>query len=106
MAEMIPDSIPAGAPRGEKVLFNTFRDCCLTTSLCGTRHRVFVVSRLLVRTVRSLLVKLEALESANSQKYARPYGQSTSKSPKRIRSQVKPCTQDAPDWHHAAEDAE
>jgi hypothetical protein len=65
---MIPDSIPAGAPRGEKVLFNTFRDCCLTTSLCGTRHRVFVVSRLLVRTVRSLLVKLEALESANSQK--------------------------------------
>jgi AAA domain/Nuclease-related domain/UvrD-like helicase C-terminal domain len=27
MAEMIPDSIPAGAPRGEKVLFNAFRDC-------------------------------------------------------------------------------
>lgn len=27
MAEMIPDSIPAGAPRGEKILFNAFRDC-------------------------------------------------------------------------------
>ena len=26
MAEMIPDSIPASAPRGEKVLFNAFRD--------------------------------------------------------------------------------
>jgi len=27
MADMIPDSIPVGAPRGEKVLFNAFRDC-------------------------------------------------------------------------------
>lgn len=27
MAEMIPDSIPASAPRGEKLLFNAFRDC-------------------------------------------------------------------------------
>jgi hypothetical protein len=34
----------------------------------GTRRRGCVVSRLLVRTVRSLLVRLEALESANSQK--------------------------------------
>jgi hypothetical protein len=32
----------------------------------GKRRRGCVVSRLLVRTVRSLLVKLEALESANS----------------------------------------
>ena len=26
MAEMIPDSIPSTAPRGEKLLFNAFRD--------------------------------------------------------------------------------